>query len=60
MLVRDETVEELRRTYKEELGGRATVAEAREMVQRLVFLYERLMRPLPSEPNSEENGEVAT
>ena len=45
--------------YKEEFGADLTVAEAREMVQRLVFLYERLMRPLPSDA-SEENGEVTT
>ena len=48
MQISDDRLAELQRIYKEEYGEEISLAEAREIAQRLLTLYEILMRPLPN------------
>jgi len=59
MHIRDETVEEFMRLYKEEFGEGLTMTEARAMVFRLVGFYVQLLKPLPDEKKRSENDTVA-
>jgi hypothetical protein len=47
VMISDNRIEEFRRVYKESFGEEPSVAETREMANRLVALYTLLMRPLP-------------
>jgi hypothetical protein len=49
MQIRDDRLEGLRRICKEASDEEITLAEAREMAQRLMTLYQILARPLPGE-----------
>jgi hypothetical protein len=53
----DERVREFQEAYKEEFGEEISSDDAREMLRRLVTLYEVLLRPLP-ERKEEEAGEA--
>lgn len=46
-----EAIEEFKKIYQEEFGRIITDAEALEMGQRLVNLFQILYRPLPDESN---------
>lgn len=47
MQISDDRLEEFRLIYEEATGENITLAEAREMAQRLLTLYQILSRPLP-------------
>lgn len=49
MQISDETIEEYIQIYEEDFGKKLSVAEAREIITRVVILYEVLYRPLPGE-----------
>jgi hypothetical protein len=49
MQTSDGRIEELRRLYKEGYGKEISVAEAREIADRLLALYQVLKQPLPVE-----------
>ena len=49
MQIDDATVEEFRTIFQEELGRAVSLDEAREIAQRLLTLYELLLRPLASQ-----------
>jgi hypothetical protein len=46
-MISDDRIEEFRRIYRNAFGEEPSVAEAREMANRLVALYTLLMQPLP-------------
>lgn len=47
MQISHDRLEEFRRVYKEDTSENIALAEAREMAQRLLTLYQILSRPLP-------------
>ena len=47
MKIRDDRLKEFQDAYKADFGEEITIAEAREMLSRLVTLYELLLRPFP-------------
>ena len=47
MLLKDEWVEEYVRLYEKEIGEKLSLDEGREILSRLVTLYQALCRPLP-------------
>ncbi len=49
MPISDESLQKFIAAYKESYGQELSVAEARPMAARLLFLYEQLARPLPGE-----------
>ncbi len=52
MITPDERLREFQAAYKEDFGEDITLAEAREMLHRLVFLYEALSKPVSDKGNS--------
>ena len=54
MTITVERLREFQDAYKADFGEEITVEEAREMLSRLVTLYELLLRPLPHEEQTEE------
>lgn len=56
MRVPDDRLEELRRIYKEAAQEEITLAEAAEIAQRLLFLYQTIGRPLPRDLRSPGQG----
>jgi hypothetical protein len=62
MSISDESVRDFIRVYKEEFGDELSVDQGREMLARLVVLYELLSRPLPDEgcqrQDVVENGDI--
>jgi hypothetical protein len=46
MQITDDRLKELQRIYKEAVGEEITLAETREMAQRLISLFQILGRPL--------------
>jgi hypothetical protein len=52
----DATVEEFRVIFQEEYGRTVSVDEAREMAQRVLTLYDLLLRPLPSQRKARREG----
>jgi hypothetical protein len=54
MTISQQRVEEFREAYRKEYGEDVSEAEARDMLTRLVVLYEMLARPLPDPTDSEE------
>ncbi len=51
MSTSDKSVAEFKRLYEEWYKEEITMDEAREMASRVMFLYEFLAQPLPSEHN---------
>ena len=49
MQISDDRLGELQRIYKEATGNDITLAEAREVEQRLIALFKILGRPLPGD-----------
>ena len=49
MLIHDDALEEFRTLYAQENGEEITLAEAREIASRLVFLFEKLSGPPPND-----------
>jgi hypothetical protein len=49
MYLADKDLEEFIAIHREEFQEELTIPEAREMASRLLFLYEQLLKPLPSE-----------
>ena len=47
-----ESIDELRRIYKQEFGEELSDADAREMATRVLTLYELLSRPLPRQEDT--------
>jgi hypothetical protein len=47
MEISDDVVKEFQDAYEVDFGETVTESEARDMLLRLVLLYERLARPLP-------------
>ena len=60
MQIRDKTVEEFKRLYKEEFGEELTVSEAQDVVFRLVHLYLKLAEPLPDRGEQSDDKAVAS
>jgi hypothetical protein len=63
MNITDERLHEFMRIYKAAYGEDLSKGEAKLMADRLMFLYERLSRPLPSErakgkPQNGEDGDI--
>ncbi len=54
MEISQETIEEYKEIYKEDFGKEITDGEAREIITRVVILYEVLYSPLPHEKNPPE------
>jgi hypothetical protein len=54
MMISDTRLREFQEAYKQDFGEQITLEQAREMLSRLVALYEALARPLP-----EEAGDIA-
>ena len=50
MNLTDADIEDFRRAYREDFGEEVGVAEAREMAQRLMNLYELIAKPPPPGP----------
>jgi len=57
MRLSKEQVEEFKQIYKEEFGKGLTDAEAEEIANRVMRLYELLSRPLPSERKDHDQAE---
>lgn len=56
MTIDDDRLREFMRIYEKEFGEELSEGEARIVSGRLMFLYERLARPLPSERKAWEPG----
>lgn len=58
MQLNQETIEEFKKIYQEEFGESISDAEALEMSQRLISLFEIIYRPLPSELDPPEHTDL--
>lgn len=58
MQISQETIEEFKKIYQEEFGETISDAEALEMSQRLISLFEIIYRPLPSEFDPPEHTDL--
>jgi len=54
----DDTVEEFRGVFQEEYNRPISIDEAREMAQRVLTLYDLLLRPLPSRMKARREGDA--
>lgn len=57
MSISEERVRDFIRAYREEFGDELSADQAREMLTRLVTLYQLLARPLPEEANDQQTVE---
>lgn len=55
MSISEERVRDYIRVYKEEFGDDLSLDQGREMLTRLVTLYDLLARPLPDEPQRQQD-----
>lgn len=55
-----ETIKEFKKIYEEEFGETISDAEALEMGQRLISLFEIIYRPLPDDPDLPPKREAST
>jgi len=58
MSISDERVRDFIRVYKEEFGDDLSIDQGREMLTRLVVLYQLLARPLPDEGRRRDDADV--
>jgi hypothetical protein len=57
MMISNERLEEFQDAYRDDFGADISAEEAREILSRLVTLYDRLRRPFPDE---KEDGKEFT
>lgn len=60
MQINREAIEEFKKIYEEEFGETISDAEALEMGQRLISLFEIIYRPLPHDPTEPPKRDAGT